>query len=56
MGSVVANKITLVGNAAFHYDESLARRESTEPFTIQKWRELTTEAERATYNSVFEGW
>src|SRR5690606_18617080 len=42
MGAVVAQNITLVGNAAFHYDESLARRATNEPFTIQKWRELST--------------
>lgn len=46
MGSIVARSIKLTGNAAFHYDESLANRESNEPFTISKWRELTTEAER----------
>lgn len=56
MGSVVANTITLVGNAAFHYDESLARRDSNTPFTIRKWRELTTAAERAPYEGLFEGW
>ena len=27
MGSIVANKVTLVGNAAFHYDEALAERD-----------------------------
>lgn len=56
MGSIVARNITLVGNAAFHYDESLARRESNAPFGIAKWRELTSAAERANYDTVFNGW
>ena len=56
MGSVVAQRITLVGNAEFHYDESLGRRATNEPFTIQKWRELTTTSERAAYDGVFQGW
>ncbi len=53
MGSIVANTITLVGNAAFHYDESLSDRESNAPFTISKWRELTTATDRAGYLSHF---
>jgi hypothetical protein len=56
MGSVIANKITLVGNAAFHYDESLADRGADQPFAISKWRELTTAAERAQYAPLFQGW
>jgi Tfp pilus assembly protein PilX len=52
MGSVIARTITLTGNAAFHYDESLAFRESNGPFTIAKWRELTTDAERAAWSLV----
>ncbi|MEO5960974.1 MAG: hypothetical protein ABIR80_17855 [Opitutaceae bacterium] len=56
MGSIVARNITLVGIAAFHYDESLADRDSNEPFRIGKWRELTTAGERAPYSALFEGW
>lgn len=56
MGSIVAKKITLVGNAKFHYDEALAQLESNEPFGIQKWRELSTAAEREPYSALFEGW
>ncbi|HUR60527.1 MAG TPA: pilus assembly PilX N-terminal domain-containing protein [Opitutaceae bacterium] len=56
MGSVVARNITLVGNAAFHYDESLTQRDSNEPFGIDKWRELTTETDRARYSPLFSGW
>jgi hypothetical protein len=55
MGSLVASSITLAGNAAFHYDESLAERESNAPFTIAKWRELTTEADLSAYASIFTG-
>jgi hypothetical protein len=56
MGSIVARNIALVGNAAFHYDESLADRDSSEPFRIGKWRELTTAGERAPYSALFDGW
>jgi hypothetical protein len=56
MGSVVANRIVLVGNAAFHYDEALAQRENNEPFSISKWRELGTAGERAPYLPLFQGW
>lgn len=53
MGSIVARNITLTGNAAFHYDEALRDRESNAPFAISKWRELTTEADRAAYSDQF---
>ncbi len=56
MGSVVANHITLVGNAAFHYDEALSRYGNNTPFGIVKWRELTSAASRATYEAAFAGW
>ncbi len=46
MGSIVANDITAVGNAAFHYDESLADFGGNNPFRISLWRELTTAALR----------
>lgn len=56
MGSVVARSITLLGNAEFHYDESLSEFGTTTPFGIAKWRELTTAADRARYESNFSGW
>ena len=56
MGSIVARSIRLTGNAAFHYDETLAQGQNGEPFTIAKWRELSTGAERAAYSALFEGW
>lgn len=56
MGSIVARDITLVGNAAFHYDESLANSDDSAPFGIAKWRELTSAADRARYSAVFDGW
>lgn len=56
MGAVIANTITLTGNAAFHYDEALAQRETNQPFSIAKWRELTTAADRARYAPLFQGW
>ncbi len=48
-GSVVANNITLVGNAAFHYDESLAAMSAGNPYRVTKWKELTKAAERSLY-------
>ena len=54
MGSIVARTITLVGNAAFHYDESLRDYGTNMPFNISKWRELTSSADRARYSGVFE--
>ncbi|MSU50894.1 MAG: hypothetical protein EXS37_17695 [Opitutus sp.] len=56
MGSVVANKITLVGNAAFHCDEALSERDSNQRFSISKWRELTSAADRARYEALFQDW
>ena len=46
MGSVVANDITLVGDAKFHYDESLANFGGDNPFRVSVWKELTTAAQR----------
>lgn len=46
-GSVVANDITLTGNANFHYDESLALLSGNSPFRVTKWKELTSAADRA---------
>lgn len=53
MGSIVANNITVVGNAHFHYDEALANWNGSTPFGVIKWRELTTNAERTT---AFASW
>jgi hypothetical protein len=49
MGSIVANDITLVGNAAFHYDEALGSYGGNSPFRVSVWKELTSAADRATY-------
>lgn len=48
-GSVVANDITLVGNAAFHYDEALGQFGGGNPFRVTRWNELSTAASRAAY-------
>ncbi len=47
-GSVVANDITLTGNAAFHYDEALADDGAGNPFRVSAWREITDSTERNT--------
>lgn len=56
MGAVIARTIRLTGNAAFHYDEALAERDADQPFSISKWRELTSAADRAPYLGLFNGW
>ena len=56
MGSIVADVIKVTGNAAFHYDESLANFGDNTPFGISRWRELTTADERARWSGVFSGW
>jgi len=45
-GSVVANDITVVGNALFHYDESLGDFGGNNPYRVSLWREITTAAGR----------
>ncbi|MDD3178733.1 MAG: hypothetical protein PHQ04_00115 [Opitutaceae bacterium] len=48
-GAFVGNTVTLTGNAAFHYDESLADFGGNNPFRITKWIELRTDAQRTIY-------
>jgi len=49
MGAVVGREVNLTGNAAFHYDESLANWGVNTPYGVVKWRELAAAAERSTY-------
>lgn len=51
-GSVVANDITVVGNAAFHYDEALGNFGGNNPFRVTSWNELSTAASRSPYSSI----
>lgn len=51
-GSVVANDITLVGNAYFHYDESLGNLGGNNPFRISIWQELTSATSRSSFASA----
>lgn len=46
-GSIVANNITMTGNANFHYDESLDEPDGTNPYRIARWEELTSAADRS---------
>lgn len=46
-GSVVANDITLVGNAAFHYDEALGDFGGNNPFRVALWREISSAEDRS---------
>ena len=56
MGAVVGNIITFTGNAAFHYDESLANEGDNTPFGVTRWRELNTATDQAAWLPVFQGW
>jgi hypothetical protein len=56
LGSFVANDITVVGQAAFHYDESMANYGGTNPFRISSWRELTSAADRAASEAAVLNW
>ena len=56
VGSVVVRDITMTGNAAFHYEDSLADSGTTTPFGISRRRELQSAADRAVYFGRFEGW
>ena len=55
MGSIVANDITLVGDATFHYDESLANFGGNNPFRVSIWKELTSQSQRTPYITAL-GW
>ena len=46
MGSIVAEAISVTGDASFHYDESLANFGSGNPYRVSKWKELTSAADR----------
>ena len=43
----MANDITVVGNAAFHYDEALADYGGNNPFRVALWREISSAADRS---------
>ena len=50
-GSMIGNTITVSGNAAFHYDESLANLGGSNPYGVTKWRELLTASDKSPYTS-----
>ncbi len=52
MGAVVSGQISLTGNAAFHYDESLGRLDTGEPLGLDEWNEFINFADRQAYASV----
>ncbi|MBI5382376.1 MAG: hypothetical protein HZA31_10795 [Opitutae bacterium] len=56
MGSIIADTITLTGNAAFHYDEALIDYGPNQPLGVTRWRELTSAQARAPYLPKFQGW
>lgn len=52
MGAFVSGQISLTGNAAFHYDESLGRLDTGEPLGLDEWNEFINFADRQAYASV----
>lgn len=46
MGAVVGKDVEITGNAAFHYDESLADWGANTAYGVVVWRELASAAER----------
>lgn len=56
MGAIVARDITLTGNAAFHYDTSLADLIDHAPYGAASWRLLTTADERKARAPQLTGW
>jgi Tfp pilus assembly protein PilX len=48
-GSVIGKTIQMDSNSEFHYDESLANSGGTGGYRVNRWKELRTSAERATY-------
>lgn len=56
MGAVVARDITLTGNAAFHYDSSLADLNDNAPYGPASWRLISSSSERASLAPRFTGW
>ncbi len=54
-GSIVGKNITLTGNSAFHYDESLADLDAGEPLGLNKWDEFVTHVDRQSHSHYFDG-
>ncbi|MFH1496915.1 MAG: hypothetical protein ABII82_03725 [Verrucomicrobiota bacterium] len=54
-GAMVADTITLTGNAAFHYDEALANLSDHAGYRATGWRQLTG-PEAAANSARFSGW
>ena len=53
-GSIVANDITVVGNANFHYDEALGDFGGNNPYRVSLWREITSATGRSAITVL--GW
>lgn len=51
-GSVVGNRVDMVGSGNFHQDESLRNRRTSGLWALSKWRELSQPAEKATFSTA----
>ena len=47
-GSMVGKTVSVTGNSAFHYDESLADLDASAPFGMDDWNEYVSYADRST--------
>jgi hypothetical protein len=54
-GAVVGKQINVTGEAAFHYDESLANFGGSNPFKISSWTELLSQSARNVYLTQLNG-
>lgn len=56
MGAVVANDITMTGNANFHYDERLADLGSPDDsFQLSNWFEITRSVDKLNFDQIESG-
>ncbi len=49
LGSMVGHSVAVTGNSTFHYDESLVNDNSSNLWTLSKWRELVLASDRSAY-------
>lgn len=50
-GTLVGNRVDMLGTGNFHQDLSIARIRTSGMWKLLKWRELSTQSDRATYAS-----
>ena len=56
LGAITGRTLRFTGNAAFHYDESLANVDGGMAYGVSGWREITSAADLAARAAKFNGW